>query len=107
MQKQPSTIALLEIMLATRSDAQLRKRFAPLIDQINAMRGRAAALVAGDLAVTDTSATATLLYLHQATLRGLATHLLCTGAAAATESALQLFTTYSHRFAAELMERES
>jgi hypothetical protein len=105
VQKQPSTIALLEIMLATRSDAQLRKRFAPLIQQINDMRSHGAMLVAGDLAITDLPAVSTLLYLHQATLRGLATHLLCTGDEAGVESALRLFTHYTHRFADELMER--
>lgn len=106
VQRQPSTIALLEIMMATRNDPQLRKGFEPFVQQTNEMRGRAAALVAGDLGVTDLSTVSTMLYLHQATLRGLAIHLLCTGDEAGVESARQLFTRYSHAFAEELMAKE-
>jgi AcrR family transcriptional regulator len=106
VQKQPATIALLEIMLATRSDPQLRDGFAPFIKQMRDMRHQAATLVAGDLGVRDLSTVSTMLYLHQATLRGLAIHLLCTGDEAAVEAARQLFTRYSHSFAEELMARE-
>jgi AcrR family transcriptional regulator len=106
VQKQPATIALLEIMMATRGDAQLRKGFAPFIKQMREMRGNAATLVAGDLGVSDKTTVATMLYLHQATLRGLAIHLLCTGDEAAVEDARRLFTHYSHSFAEALMERE-
>jgi AcrR family transcriptional regulator len=106
VQKQPATIALLEIMLATRSDPQLRKGFAPFIKQMSEMRGQAAALVAGDLGVSDKSIVSTMLYLHQATLRGLAIHLLCTGDESSVEAARRLFTRYSHSFAEELIARE-
>jgi AcrR family transcriptional regulator len=106
VQKQPATIALLEIMMATRSDAQLRNGFAPFIKQMREMRGSAAVGVAGDLGVSDKSTVATMLYLHQATLRGLAVHLLCTGDEKAVEDARRLFTHYSHSFAEALMEQE-
>lgn len=106
VQKQPATIALLEIMLATRSDPQLRKGFAPFIKQMREMRQNAAIGVAGDLEVTDRATVSTMLYLHQATLRGLAIHLLCTGDEQAVEDARRLFTHYSHSFADSLRERE-
>jgi AcrR family transcriptional regulator len=106
VQKQPATIALLEIMMATRSDPQLRKGFAPFIKQMREMRAGAATGVASDLGVNDKSTVATMLYLHQATLRGLAVHLLCTGDEKAVEDARRLFTHYSHSFAEALMERE-
>jgi len=106
VQKQPATIALLEIMMATRSDPQLRKGFAPFIKQTREMRAGAATGVASDLGVSDKSTVATMLYLHQATLRGLAVHLLCTGDEKAVEDARRLFTHYSHSFAEALMERE-
>jgi AcrR family transcriptional regulator len=105
VQKQPATIALLEIMMATRSDPQLRKGFAPFIKQMREMRAGAATGVASDLGVSDKSTVATMLYLHQATLRGLAVHLLCTGDEKAVEDARRLFTHYSHSFAEALMER--
>jgi AcrR family transcriptional regulator len=106
VQKQPGTIALLEIMMATRSDPQLRKGFAPFIKQMSEMRQQAATLVASDLGVSDKSTVSTMLHLHQATLRGLAIHLLCTGDEGAVEDARRLFTHYSHSFAATLIERE-
>jgi AcrR family transcriptional regulator len=106
VQKQPGTIALLEIMMATRSDPELRKGFAPFIKQISDMRRQAATVVAGDLGVSDKATVATMLYLHQATLRGLVIHLLCTGDEAAVEDARRLFTLYSHSFAESLIEKE-
>lgn len=106
VQKQPGTIALLEIMMATRSDPELRKAFAPFIKQMNTMRGQAAKLVAGDLGVNDEATVSTMLYLHQATLRGLAIELICTQDADRIEQARRLFTHYSHSFAEALMARE-
>lgn len=106
VQKQPGTIAFLEIMMATRSDADLRKAFAPFIKQMSAMRGQAAKVVAGDLGVDDEATVSTMLYLHQATLRGLAIELICTQDAARVEQARRLFTHYSHSFAEALIERE-
>ena len=107
VQKQPATIALLEIMMATRSDPQLRKSFAPFIKLMSEMRQHSATLVAGDLGVSDKPTVATMLYLHQATLRGLAVHLLCTGDESGVEDARRLFTRYSHRFAEALIAREA
>ena len=106
VQRQPPTIALLEIMMATRSDPQLRKGFAPFIKQMSEMRRNSAALVASDLGVDDKTTVSTMLYLHQATLRGLAIHLLCTGDEQGVEDARKLFTHYSHSFAESLIERE-
>jgi len=105
IQKQPGTIALLEIMMGTRSDPELHKGFAPFVKQMNEMRGQAAALVASDLRVTDMPAVASMLYLHQATLRGLAIHLLFSDDAQGVEDARRLFTHYSHSFAEALMAR--
>ncbi len=106
VQKQPGTIALLEIMLATRSDPDLHKAFAPFIEQMRAMRGQAAKVVAGDIGVSDESTVATMLYLHQATLRGLVIELLCTQDEQRVEAARRLFTHYSHAFAQTLIEQE-
>jgi len=103
IQKQPSTIALLEIMMATRSDRELHKAFAPFIRQMGEMRKQAATRVAADLDVTDTSTVETMLRLHQATLRGLAIELLFSDDTHAVEEARRLFTHYSHSFADSLI----
>lgn len=106
VQKQPGTVALLEIMMATRSDPSLRKAFAPFIKQMSAMRGQAAKLVASDIGVGDEETVSTMLYLHQATLRGLVIELLCTQDEQRVEEARRLFTHYSHSFAQALIEQE-
>jgi AcrR family transcriptional regulator len=106
IQKQPSTIALLEIMMATRSDRDLRKSFAPVIKQMNQMRTRAAEHVAQDLGVTDTVTVANMLHLHQAALRGLALELLFTDDTESVEEARTLFKQYSHTFADAFAKRE-
>jgi AcrR family transcriptional regulator len=105
VQKQPSTIALLEIMMATRNDRDLRKGFAPFIKQMVEMRSQAAARVAQDLGVDDTTTVANMLHLHQATLRGLAIDLLFTEDPEDVEKARKLFTHYSHTFANSLIAR--
>jgi AcrR family transcriptional regulator len=106
VQKQPSTIAFLEIMMATRSDPALRKGFAPFFKQLRDLRKEAAARIVQDMGVTDTTTVAKMLHLHQMTLRGLAIELLFTDDKKAVEEARQLFTHYSHTFADSLRARE-
>jgi AcrR family transcriptional regulator len=106
VQKQPSTIAFLEIMMATRSDRALRKGFAPFFRQLRDLRKEAAGRVGLDMGVTDTAMITKILHLHQMTLRGIAIELLFTDDKKAVEEARQLFTHYSHSFADSLIARE-
>lgn len=103
--RQPGAIALLEIMMATRSDAALRKRFAPLVRDFQSMRSRAAPLVAQDLRTADVRMVEDLIHLHQMAYRGLAIELMFTADATEIERARQLFMQFEWLFANELLAK--
>jgi len=73
---QPSSIALLEIIMATRSDRDLRKGFAPFVKNWAEKRRIAATNMAADLGIADVSKIEAMIGLHQASLRGLAIELM-------------------------------
>jgi hypothetical protein len=99
---QPGAIAVLEIMMATRSDAALRKRFAPIIKSFQSLRQRSAQFVAADLRTRDLGMIEDLIHLHQMAYRGLAIELMFTADAADIERARRLFMHFEALFAAEL-----
>ena len=105
VQKRPGTIALLEIMMASRSDVELAKRLKPLLQQIQDMRQAAAEHLAADLGITDVATMRTLLRVHLACLRGLAIDLMFTQDPEDVEQARKLFLDYEHAFARSLMPR--
>jgi len=105
VQKQPSTIALLEIMLAARSDRDLRKRMAPLLREMTAMRAESAARFATTLGVTAIKPLEDLILLHLASLRGLAISLMFTQDPDEVEKARDLLTHYERTFAQGLISR--
>jgi AcrR family transcriptional regulator len=105
VQKQPATIALLEIMLAARSDRELRKGMAPLLREMSVMRAESAARFAATLGVTDVRALDNLILVHLAALRGLAINLMFTQNPAEVEEARELLTQYERAFAQDLMAK--
>jgi AcrR family transcriptional regulator len=103
VQKQPATIALLEIMLAARSDRELRKRIGPLLREMSAMRAASAARFASALGVPDVKELDDLMLLHVAALRGLAISLMFTQDPEEVEQARMLLTHYERTFAQSLI----
>lgn len=103
VQQQPATIALLEIMLGSRSDNELRKRVAPFIREMTAMRAQSAARLASTLAIADVKAVDDLILIHHASLRGLTMNLMFTQERDAVEKARQLLTQYEHTYARGLI----
>jgi AcrR family transcriptional regulator len=73
---QPSAIALLEIIMATRSDRDLRKGFGPFVKTWTEKRRIAAVNMAADLGIADVAKVDAMIGLHQASLRGLAIELM-------------------------------
>jgi AcrR family transcriptional regulator len=107
VQKQPATIALLEIMLASRSDRDLRKGIAPLVREMATMRGESAARFAATLGVADVKALDDLILVHLASLRGLAISLMFAQDPEEVERARDLLTHYERTFAQGLMAKEN
>lgn len=107
VQQQPATIALLEIMLGSRSDNELRKRFAPFIREMAAMRAESAARLANTLGVTDVKALDDLILIHNASLRGLTMNLMFTQERGAVDEARRLLTHYEHTYAKALVDESA
>jgi AcrR family transcriptional regulator len=103
IQKQPATIALLEIMLASRSDRALKKRIAPVVQQMAQLRAEAAARMMSSLGIDDGNSMVDVMRIHLAALRGLAIELLFTSRPAEVERARNLLTRYEHTLVKELM----
>ncbi len=106
VQRQPATIALLEIMLGSRSDNELRKRLTPFLREMTQMRAESAARLAETLGVNDVATLDDLILIHNAALRGLTMNLMFTHEHAAVEEARQLLTHYEHTFARGLMGKQ-
>jgi AcrR family transcriptional regulator len=70
--ERPSTIALLEIMLATRSDANLRKGFQPIQRKGREWRSKLARRLAQDLGTVNVEQIEDFIALHQVCMRGMA-----------------------------------
>lgn len=101
--RQPATIALLEIMLGSRSDRDLRKRMAPFLRDLAAMRAESATQLSKTLKVSDVNALDDLILIHNASLRGLTLNLMFTQDEREVELARQLLTHYEHTFARRLI----
>jgi AcrR family transcriptional regulator len=101
--RRPSTIALLEIMMATRSDRALAKAFAPFLQVWNQSKHDAAEKMAADLGVDDVLEVANLIRLHQACMRGLAIDLMFTHNAEEVEAARRLQVGFDRAFAERLV----
>ena len=100
----PSNIALLEIMMATRSDKDLRKGFAPFLKQWAEMRRAAAERMATTLGVPDAvDNLEKLISLHQAVMRGLAIELMFAHDVEDVERMRQLNSQFERAYAEQLV----
>jgi AcrR family transcriptional regulator len=103
LHRRPSTIALLEIMMATRSDPSLGKAFAPFLAQRMQAARNSAAKMAADLGVKDIAQIANMIRLHQASMRGLAIELMFSHDAQEVENARLLQAHFDRSFVEKLV----
>jgi AcrR family transcriptional regulator len=103
----PTGIALLEIMMACRSDRRLLRRFSPFIARSDKVRKDLAILAAKDLGIADIGAVDDMLQVHQAALRGLSIQLMLTNNVEEIERARRLFTNYERGLVDQLMRQSS
>lgn len=103
--RRPSAIALLEIVMATRSDPSLGKAFESFLKiWIQAPR-EAAERMAKDLQVKDVTEVEGMLRLHRAAMFGLAIELMFTQNRDKVESARSLLVRYETGLAEELVRK--
>lgn len=103
--RRPSTIALLEIVMATRSDPSLGKALQPFLETWVMAPKVAAERMAGDLQVKDTHAIEGMLRLHRAAMMGLAVELMFTHNTDNVDSARSLLVRYERGLVEGLVER--
>jgi AcrR family transcriptional regulator len=100
----PSAIALLEIMMATRSDKDLRKGFTPFLKQWADMRRTAAVNMSKTLGVPQAvDQVEMLISLHQTGMRGLAIELMFAHEPDEVERMRQLQVQYERTFVEKLV----
>jgi AcrR family transcriptional regulator len=103
---QPSSIALLDIIMATRSDRDLRKGFAPFVKTWSEKRRAAAANMANDLGIADVAKVDAMIGLHQASLRGLAIELMFVQDSDHIERQRNLLAAYDLGYVESLMSKK-
>jgi AcrR family transcriptional regulator len=105
VQRHAISIALLELLMASRSDAKLRRGLEPFLQQMPEMRRSAAALMGRELGIQDAAQLERFLRLHSAALRGLAFETAFTKDMKGLEEARQLFWQYERNFIEQLMAK--
>ena len=99
----PPSLALLEIMVAARSDAALQDRFAPVARAMEAMQQQSVWELASSLGIRDRDSVQAMVTLHQAAMRGLAIELMSTDDREAVHRSIDLLVRYKTRLTGELL----
>jgi len=100
---QPPGMALLEVMMATRSDPELAQRLPPVIDDFEAKQRAAVWRRAQEVGVTDQATVEAMVRLHRAAMRGLAIELSLTRDRDGAEASLRLLERYKATLTNELV----
>jgi len=100
----PSAIALLEIMMSTRSDKTLRKGFAPFLKLWADMRRSAAVRMAQSLGVpAEVDRIEVLISLHQTVMRGMSIELMFSNNLDDVEQMRQMQVHFERQFAEQMV----
>lgn len=103
LERTAGSVALLEIMMASRNEEELQQRFSAYLDRIDELKREVARIVAKDLGVEDIEAIEDMLLVHFATLRGLSIRLMFTRKPDEVERARLLCKRYERMFVEELL----
>ena len=99
----PPAQALLEIMIASRSDPILAARLPPAIKALEDQQRDDVWSMAQDLGITDEAAIQDMIRLHRAAMRGLAIELVWSGDSEAAERSMRLLNYYKNKLTGELI----
>ncbi len=92
--RQPTSIALLEIMMGSRSDPDLAERFPPVIEAFEATQREGVWEQAQSVGIADRDKVEAMTALHVAAMRGLVLDLMFSGKAQRAEACMELLETY-------------
>ena len=104
--KRPEGMAFLEILMATRSDSDLRDRFPPVARAIEIVQQRGMWMLAKGAGVTDRDAVRALTDTFLATMRGLSIQLLFAADDDTVERAMDLVVDLKRRHVGALLRAE-
>lgn len=100
---EPPALALIEIMMASRSDAVLGERFPPIAEKLEAEQRDGVWELARDLGVRDRDTIDHMVRLHLGAMRGLAIELMFNRDHAAAEASIRLLEDYTRKLTGELL----
>lgn len=105
--REPPAIALIEIIIASRSDPALGERFPAIAAEFEASQWEGVWELAREMGVRDQDAIERMVRLHRAAMRGLAIEMLFTGDRMAAEDGMALLEWYKQHLTGSLLTRGS
>lgn len=102
---EPPALALIEIMIAARSDRALGERFPAVEQRLESAQRDDVWEMAQDLGVRDRDAIDRMVTLHRAAMRGLAIEMIFSGDRAAGDAAMLLLDRYKRELTGMLIAR--
>ncbi len=101
--QQPHAIALLEIMLGSRSDPELGERFPAVIEALDARQREGVWQQAQSVGIADREAVDAMVTLHTAAMRGLIFELMLSTSSRKAEAAMKLLRRYKRVLTGDLI----
>jgi len=101
----PPAVALLEIMMGSRSDPELGERFPAVIESLEKYQREGVWEQAQSVGITDKATVEAMVHLHNAAMRGLALELMFSRDQKKADSAMALLRRYKRQLTGELMTR--
>jgi len=101
----PPAIALLEIMMGSRSDKELGARFPAVIEALEKYQREGVWEQAQSVGITDKATIEAMVHLHTAAMRGLALELMFSRDAKKAEASMKLLRRYKHQLTGDLVTR--
>lgn len=103
--REPPTLALMEILIASRSEPGLSERFPPVVRALEARQLQDVVDMAAQIGIRDGLAIEQMVRLHRATMRGLMLEQLFNGDESAAASSMELLNWYKRRLTGALATR--
>jgi AcrR family transcriptional regulator len=102
---EPPASALIEIIIASRSDPALGERFPAIAERLESNQREGVWAVAKDLGIRDRDAIERMVRLHRAAMRGLAIEMMFTGDRKAADESMELLEWYKRHLTGGLLTR--
>jgi AcrR family transcriptional regulator len=99
----PPAIALLEIMIGSRSDPELAERFPAVIQSLETYQREGVWEQAQSVGITDRESIETMVHLHVAAMRGLSIDLMFSRNVGRAEKSMKLMGAYKHWLTSKLI----